>query len=62
MLYNRETANALPPHRSYDHAKDLKNWEQPPWGPIYALSEKELSVLKDYLKEMLDSRKIHPSK
>ena len=62
MIYNGETANALPPHRSYDHAIDLKDGEQPPWGPIYALSEKELSVLKDYLKEMLDSGKIRPSK
>jgi hypothetical protein len=61
-IYNGETANALPPHRSYDHAIDLKDGEQPPWGPIYALSEKELSVLKDYLKEMLDSGKIRPSK
>ena len=61
-LYNGETAKFLPPHRSYDHAIDLKDGEQPPWGPIYALSEKELSVLKDYLKEMLDSGKIRPSK
>jgi hypothetical protein len=61
-LYNGETANALPPHRSYDHAIDLKDGEQPLWGLIYALSEQELSVIKDYLKEMLDSGKIRPSK
>ena len=61
-LYNGETANALPPCRSYDHAIDLKDAEQPPWGPIYALSETELSVLQEYLKAMLNSRKTHPSK
>jgi hypothetical protein len=33
-LYNGETANAHPPHRSYNHAIDLKNRYQPPWGPI----------------------------
>ncbi|KAF8534497.1 hypothetical protein BDD12DRAFT_643133, partial [Trichophaea hybrida] len=32
-IYNGETPNALPPHRSYNHAIDLKNGEQPPWGP-----------------------------
>jgi hypothetical protein len=61
-IYNSETANTLPTHRSYDHAIALKDGDQPPRGPIYALSEKELSVLKDYLKKMLDSGKIRPSK
>jgi hypothetical protein len=40
----------------------LKDEEQPPSGPSYALSEKELSVLKEYLKEMLGSGTIRPSK
>jgi hypothetical protein len=40
----------------------LKDGEQPPWGPIYALSENDLSFLKHYLKNMLDARKICPSK
>jgi hypothetical protein len=61
MLYTGETANALPPHQSEAHAIDLKAGEQPPWGPINTLSEKELSVLQDYLKEMLDSWNIPPS-
>jgi hypothetical protein len=61
-LYNGETANALLPHRFYDHAIDLKNGEFPPWGPTYTLSEKKLSVIKDYLKEILNSGKICPSK
>jgi hypothetical protein len=60
-LYNGETANALPPHRSYNHAIYLKDGEQPPWGTIYVLSEKEVSVLTDYLTEMLDTGKICPS-
>ena len=61
-LYNREMANALLPHRSYNHAIDMKDREQPPWSPIYVPSEKEVLVLKEYLKEILDLEKIHPSK
>ena len=36
--------------------------KEPPWGPIYALSEKELQVLREYLDTMLKSGKIRPSK
>jgi hypothetical protein len=61
-VFAREASDALPPHRSYDHAIDLKPGEQPPWGPVYALSEKELAVLRDWLKEMLATGKIRPSK
>ena len=35
---------------------------QPPWWPIYALSETELEVLRTYLDDMLHRGKIHPSK
>jgi hypothetical protein len=61
-LYNGEVSNALPPHRSFDNAIDIQAGKEPPWGPIYALSEKELSVLKEYIKEMIDQGKIRPSK
>ena len=33
-----------------------------PWGPIYVLSEKELEVLRTYLKNMLHSGKIRSGK
>ena len=36
--------------------------KEPPWGPIYTLSEKELVVLREYLDTMLASGKIRPSK
>ena len=36
--------------------------KEPPWGPIYALSEKELGVLREYLDTMLASGKIRSSK
>jgi hypothetical protein len=62
LWFNAETANALLPHWSYECAIDLKDGEEPQWGPIYTLSEKECSVIIDHLKEMLDSGKICPSK
>jgi hypothetical protein len=39
---------------------NLNDGEQSPWGPINVFSGKELSVLKDCLKEMLNSGNIHP--
>jgi hypothetical protein len=57
-----ETARELPPHTVYDHAIDLKEGTQPPWGPIYALSETELKALREYLDEMIKMGKIRPSK
>jgi len=60
-LYNGEISNVLPPHRSFDHAIDIQAGKEPPWGPIHPLSKKELSVLKEFIKEMLDQGKIRPS-
>lgn len=61
-VFSKEVAEALPPNREWDHAIDLKEGEQPPWGPIYALSEKELTALREYLDDMLRTGKIRPSK
>ena len=40
----------------------MVNGKGPPWGPVYALSEKELEVLRIYLDDMLHSGKIRPNK
>jgi hypothetical protein len=61
-VLGKELADKLPNHKPYDHAIDLKDGEQPPWGPIYPLNETELQALRDYLKEMLQLGKIHPSR
>jgi hypothetical protein len=61
-VLGRELADKLPDHKPYDHAIDLKDGEQPPWGPMYPLNETELQALRDYLKEMLELGKIRPSK
>ena len=36
----------LPPHYSFDHAIDMVDGKEPPWGPIYTLLEKDLGVLR----------------
>ena len=61
-IFDGTVADVLPKHTSYDHAIDIQEGKEPPWGPIYALSETELEVLREYLKKMLDAGKIRPSK
>ena len=61
-VYNGQYSDELPPHRTFDHSIDMVDGKEPPWGPIYALSEKELGVLREYLDDMLKSGKIRPSK
>ena len=36
--------------------------KQPPFGPIYSLSQKELEVLQEYLEKMILQGKLQPSK
>jgi hypothetical protein len=61
-LYNAEVSNVSPPHWSFDHAIDIQAGKEPPLGPIYDLSEQELSVLMECIKEMLDQGKFRPWK
>jgi hypothetical protein len=61
-IMTKEAVQRLPTHKPYDHAIDLKDGETPPWGPVYALSATELEVLREWLKEMLDTGKIRRSK
>src|SRR4051794_1940565 len=47
-VFDKEQADILPEHRPYDCPIDLKPGTQPPFGPLYGLSEPELKALKDY--------------
>jgi hypothetical protein len=58
----KEAAAQLPEHQPYNHAIDIKDSERQPYGPYYTLSEKELDVLRDWLKDMLERGKIRHSK
>jgi hypothetical protein len=48
MYLKKNNADILPEHRPYDYAIDLQNGAQPPFGPIYNLSQNEHLALKDY--------------
>jgi len=60
-IMEKEAADALPEHRSYDCKIDLKEGSTAPWGPIYPLSEVELQTLREWLKEMEKTGKIKRS-
>jgi hypothetical protein len=65
QYYNKlgkELVDKLLDHKPHNHVIDLKVGEQPLCGLIYTLNETELQVLWEYLKEILELGKIHPSK
>ena len=43
-VYDGQYSDELPPHCSFDLAIDMVDGKAPPWGPIYALSDKEQVV------------------
>jgi len=49
LFQEEETAKALPKHQSWDHEIKLESSKKPTFEPIYALLEKELSILRKYL-------------
>ena len=50
-VFSEKASEQLPPHRNYDHKIVLHTNTQPPFGPIYSLSELELKALRDYINE-----------
>jgi hypothetical protein len=52
----------LPKHRPYNCAIDLQDTAQPPFSPIYNLSQNELLALKDQIEENLAKNFIQHSK
>jgi len=52
-VFSKAKAEALPPHRSIDHAIDLESGYKLPYGRIYNLSEVELRTLKGYIETNL---------
>jgi hypothetical protein len=50
-VFEKRNVDILPKHRPYDCAIDLQDGAQPPFGPIYNLSQNELSTLKNYIEE-----------
>lgn len=55
-------AKKLAPHRDTDLAIDLEPGKEPPYGPIYPLSQTELAALREFLEENLAKGFIRESK
>ena len=60
-VFSIENAGHLPFHEDNDHAIDLIDGKQPPYGPIYSLFKNELSTLQTYIVKNLANRFIRPS-
>lgn len=61
-VFDERNANLLPEHRPYDCAIELEPGTQPPFGPIYGLTQPELHALKEYIDEHLAKGFIRHSK
>ena len=61
-VFSKQKANRLAPHRPYDLKIDIEPGSNPPLGPIYPLSQSELSSIREFLDEHLSIGFIRPSK
>ena len=61
MLFDEQAASKLPNHQPWDHHIPLQPGAEPPYGPIYSLSENELEALRTYLEENLEKGFIRAS-
>jgi len=57
-LFPPEASEKMPPRQTFDHAIALKEGSEPPWGPVYPMSQYQLNTLKTYLDEMFAQGKI----
>ena len=48
-VFNMEQAGTLPTYGENEHAIKVQDGVEPPFGPLYNLSAKELEVLREYL-------------
>lgn len=53
QVFNKVRASALPPHRPYDCAIDLRPGTSPPKGRLYSLSGPETAAMRKYVDESL---------
>ena len=60
-VFSQTQADKLPPHRKADHKIELMPGKEPPYGPLYSMSQDELKVLKKFLDENLEKGFIRPS-
>ena len=61
-VFEKKNADILPQHRPYDCAIELQEGAEPPFGPIYNLSQNKLAELQKYIDENLSKNFIQHSK
>jgi hypothetical protein len=61
-VFKKKNANSLPKHRPYNCTLDLKEGTQPPFKPIYNLSQDKIAAFHEYINENLKKRFIQHSK
>ena len=62
-VFSKESAEVLPERTGInEHAIELEDGKQPPYGPIYSLGPVELETLKTYIKTNLANGFIRPLK
>jgi len=57
-LFRPEASEKMPPRQMFDHVIVLKEGSEPPWGPVYPMSQYQLNTLKTHLDKMLAQGKI----
>ena len=60
-VFAEEQASILPSHKAADHKIEVFEDKEPPYGPLYNLSERELRILRDYIEESLANGRIRHS-
>jgi len=60
-VFSKAKASELPPHRDYDLKIDLEEGTSPPLGTLYSLSPVELSTLRTFINENLNTGFICPT-
>jgi len=60
-MFSKAKASELPLHRDYNLKINLKEGTSPPLGTLYSLSPVELSALRTFINENLNTGFIHPT-
>jgi len=60
-VFSKVKASELPPHRNYDLKIELEEGTSPPLGTLYSLSPVELSALRTFIDENLNTGFIRPA-
>ena len=50
-MFDQELSQGQPPRHPYNHTIPLKEGKQPPFGPLYGMSQEELKALKEYIED-----------